>query len=200
MNEKLFQFIWQQLRFDQRNLATTNGEKVAILFQGTLNTNQGPDFLNARLRINETLWAGNVELHLKETDWKKHGHSTDEHYDNVILHVVMEADGKAAERTIPTVSLEGRISRSIIETHSRLGTIGDLLPCRQHLNDLDPEDFAMCNERMLLEKWNDKCLSIFENLKRCNYHFEEVLWRMVSANFGTPVNNSSFEAIAGSVP
>lgn len=200
MNERLFQFIWQQLRFDQRNLATTAGEKVSILYQGTLNTNQGPDFLNARLRINETVWAGSVELHLRESDWKKHGHSGDEHYDNVILHVVMEANGPEEERSIPTLSLDGRISRSLIERHSKLHTTADELPCRNLLRAVTKEDFALCNERMLLEKWNTKCLRIFEALSKCNFHFEEVLWRMIAANFGTPVNNSSFEAIAQSIP
>ncbi|RYG51467.1 MAG: DUF2851 family protein [Chitinophagaceae bacterium] len=199
MNERLFQFIWQQLRFDQRNLTTTNGESVSILFQGTLNTNQGPDFLNARLRINETFWAGSVELHLKETDWTKHGHTGDEHYDNVILHVVLDADGQLEERIIPTLSLHGRISRTIIEMYSRLGTTADVLPCRNLLDVVTVEDFALCNERMLLEKWNDKCLLIFEQLKKCNYHFEEVLWRMIAANFGSPVNTTSFESIAVSI-
>ncbi len=200
MNEKLFQFIWQQLKFDQRNLFTTKGEIVNILYQGTLNADQGPDFLNARLRINETLWAGSVELHIKESDWKKHGHTNDVHYDNVILHVVLDADCKEEERILPTISLEGRISKSLLETVSLLRSAADDLPCKNLLGVISNEDFEFCNQRMLLEKWNDKCLHIFQSLKECNFHFDEALWRMIASNFGTPVNNSSFETIAASIP
>ena len=200
MNEKLFQFIWQQLRFNQRNLETVAGEKILILYQGSLNTNQGPDFLNARIRINETTWAGNVELHLRETDWERHKHQQDSNYDNVILHVVLKADGNAIDRNIPTLSLGDRISHTILNKHEMLLATGEELPCRSLLSGVNEDDFLNCNERMLVEKWNAKCLQIFESLKECGNHYEEVLWRLTAGNFGITVNTESFVAIARSLP
>ena len=86
MTERLLQFIWQFGYFNKNNLASLTGDAIQIIFPGNLNANQGPDFLDAKIRIGKTLWAGSVELHLKTSDWKKHNHQNDKNYKNVILH------------------------------------------------------------------------------------------------------------------
>src|SRR5215208_7051147 len=88
ITERLLQFIWQFQYFNQGELKSTSGEAIQIIFPGTCNTNQGPDFNDAKIKIGKTTWAGNVELHLLSSDWKKHNHHHDRNYDNVILHVV----------------------------------------------------------------------------------------------------------------
>src|SRR5690242_17912631 len=86
--EKLLQYIWQFQYFNTSALQTTAGEKLLIISPGKLNTNQGPDFLNAQIKIDNTILAGSVELHLKASEWNEHGHDEDANYKNVVLHVV----------------------------------------------------------------------------------------------------------------
>ena len=93
ITEKLLQFIWQFQYFDKSELSTTTEDTLQIIAAGQLNTNQGPDFSNAKIKIGKTTWAGAVELHIKTSDWNRHNHQTDKNYKNVILHVVWEDDG-----------------------------------------------------------------------------------------------------------
>lgn len=92
MTERLLQFVWQFQYFNKSQLQTIEGEEVSIVFPGHLNKNQGPDFLNARVKIGKTILAGSVELHLKTSDWIRHKHAGDTNYKNVILHVVYSND------------------------------------------------------------------------------------------------------------
>src|ERR1700730_15229535 len=92
MTERLLQFIWQFQYFNKSELITSEGELLKIIFPGQYNTNQGPDFSEAKIKIGSTTWAGNIELHLKTSDWNKHNHHRDDNYNNVILHVVWEND------------------------------------------------------------------------------------------------------------
>jgi len=92
MTEELLQFAWKYQLFNKENLKTTNGDEIQLLNPGRWNSDSGPDFFNASIKIGETLWAGNVEVHIKASDWLKHNHQTDKAYNNVILHVVEEAD------------------------------------------------------------------------------------------------------------
>ncbi len=102
MTEKLLQFIWQFQYFNKSELATTTGESVQVLFAGQLNSNQGPDFLDAKIKIGNTTWAGMVELHIMTSDWTKHNHHNDKNYNNVMLHVVWEDDGD--RNSVPTIA------------------------------------------------------------------------------------------------
>lgn len=107
MTERLLQYIWQFQYFNKTDLLTKNGEGVQIIFPGQHNTNQGPDFSDAKIKIGNTIWAGTVELHLKTSDWQKHKHQLDKNYNNVILHVVWENDAMNSE--IPIIELKGRV-------------------------------------------------------------------------------------------
>src|SRR5438128_9330463 len=110
MTERLLQFIWQFRYFNKSDLASTNGEAIQIISTGQYNTNQGPDFSDAKIKIANTTWAGTVELHIKTTDWLKHNHQNDKNYTNVILHVVWEDDAADGNSTpgIPVLQLKDR--------------------------------------------------------------------------------------------
>ncbi len=108
MNEKLLQFIWQFQYYNLHELRTTSGLPLTIIHHGTYNTSQGPDFLNARIRVAQTTWVGNIELHVKATDWKSHRHSRDNNYNNVILHVVWE-ENRLIDLPFPTLELASRV-------------------------------------------------------------------------------------------
>src|SRR5258708_1550235 len=94
MTEDFLHYIWKHRLFDKNNLETTQGEKISVEHPGTHNINAGPDFFNAKIKIGKTLWAGNVEIHQRSSDWEKHFHQADKEYDNVILHVVDEDDAE----------------------------------------------------------------------------------------------------------
>ncbi len=108
MTERLLQFIWQFQYFNKSELTTVSGESIQIIYPGQFNSNQGPDFSDASIRIGKTLWAGTVELHINTSDWKKHKHQRDKNYDNVILHVVWENDEE--ENAVPVLELKDKVS------------------------------------------------------------------------------------------
>src|SRR5437867_8826346 len=112
LTERLLQFIWQFQYFNKSELTTSSGETLQIIFPGQYNTNQGPDFSEAKIKIGTTTWAGNIELHFKTSDWKKHDHHKDENYKNVILHVVWENEAEQ-EDAIPILerSEERRVGK-----------------------------------------------------------------------------------------
>lgn len=200
MNEKLFQYIWQHLYFNRQHLQTVGGQLVEIIFQGTINHHQGPDFLNARIRIDEAVWAGNVELHLAESDWLAHGHQHDNLYRNVILHVVAGKLNKLPVTNIPTISLEGRIPGQLLERYAGLYKNPASIACKGLLDKVPPITFIQCTERMLIEKWERRYEYMQSLLKLTGYHFDETFWWMLAGNFGVPVNAQAFEMTARSIP
>nr|HQV06549.1 DUF2851 family protein [Chitinophagaceae bacterium] len=133
MTEKLFQFIWQFQYFSKSGLTTTSGEPVHIIAQGLLNHNQGPDFLNAKIKIGKTTWVGNVELHIKASDWMKHRHQEDPNFTNVILHVVWEDDIKQTSNkkipNIPLVVLKQKVSKILLSRYQSLLYSTSFIPC-----------------------------------------------------------------------
>src|SRR5215207_2893805 len=103
MTERLLQFIWQFQYFNKRHLQTVDGESLQIIQTGQFNSNQGPDFLDARIRIGDTLLAGNIELHLNEADWSRHAHQYDPNYKNIILHVLWDEPCQV-QLSLPTIA------------------------------------------------------------------------------------------------
>lgn len=197
--EKLLQFIWQYGYFNASNLTTTGGETVSIIFPGTLNRDGGPDFTGARIRIGETLFFGNVELHLKTSDWERHHHHTDAAFRNVILHVVFQHD-KDLVNSVPVVELESRISTLLLERYFALMNAETFIPCSQAIASVKDLVWTAWKERLLVERLIRKSYYILALLQQSNNHWEEVLWWMLARNFGMKVNGDAFEAIAKSLP
>lgn len=199
MNEHLLQFIWQHLYFNRDQLVTTKNEPVQIITQGILNHNQGPDFLEARVKINNVLWAGNTELHLRSSDWQKHQHDGDPHYQNVILHVVYEHDD-VAETSIPVLELKGRISTNLLNYYNDLMQEQRFVPCSGLLQAVPSIIWQSWKERMLAERLLQKSEHIHQLLQRTNRHWEEAFWQLLARNFGLPLNSDAFEAVAATLP
>lgn len=199
MNEHLLQFIWQHLYFNKEQLTTVYGDAVNILSQGMLNQNQGPDFLHAKILINQVTWAGNIELHIKTSDWDKHGHSGDEHYNNIILHVVWEHD-RPDLQTIPVLELRNRISSSLLQRYNLLMQQNEFIPCQSQLSVVPELVWMSWKERMIAERLFQKHEKINQLLTETNHHWEEVFWQLLARNFGVPVNADAFELIAKTIP
>lgn len=199
MNEHLLQFIWQHLYFNRDQLLTVQQEPVQIISQGLLNTNQGPDFQHAKLLINHVTWAGTIELHLKTSDWHKHGHTDDQHYNNVILHVVYEHD-ETGSSSVPVLELKSRISTSLLQHYRELMEQHNFIACENQLQQVSTIVWDSWKERMLTERLQQKNEHIQNILQRTNRHWEEACWQLLARNFGSPLNGEAFEAIAQSLP
>jgi Protein of unknown function (DUF2851) len=198
MNERLLQFIWQHLYFNKENLHTQDGQLVQILFQGSYNTNQGPDFLDAKIKIGDVLWAGHIELHLKTSDWNKHGHEADEQYNSVILHAVWQHDIKNEQR-FPVLELKSRVPAILLSRYNELMQKNSFIPCENHLSAVKEIVWISWKERMIAERLQEKIAKIEIMLAETKQHWEEVFWQLIARNFGITLNTELFEAVAKSV-
>ncbi len=197
MTERLLQFIWQFQYFNKNDLSTTADEKLQIIIPGLFNSNQGPDFLQATIRIGTTKWVGNIELHLKTSDWKRHRHERDKNYNNVILHVVWENDTE--ESSIPVFELKSRVSKILLQRYEELMNASGFIPCEKNISSVRDIVWKSWKERLLAERLLRKA-AIAENfLQQNNYHWEETFWWLLARNFGIKVNADAFEAMAKSV-
>jgi hypothetical protein len=195
--EKLLQYIWQFQYFNTSELQTTAGEQLQIIFPGKLNTNQGPDFLNAQIKIDTTILVGSVELHLKSSQWNEHGHSDDANYKNVVLHVVFEND--LPQSSIPVLELQPRISNLVLDRYTDLMNSSSFIPCSHSVSEIKELTWLSWKERLLAERLTRKSAMVFKFLEENNAHWEESFWWMLARNFGVKVNSEAFEAIARSI-
>ncbi|MCX8020315.1 MAG: DUF2851 family protein, partial [Chitinophagaceae bacterium] len=205
MNEKLLHFIWQHQYYDARGLTTVGGESVQVLQAGQFNAHQGPDFLNARLKINNVTWAGHVEMHVKTSDWIRHGHQKDRNYDNVILHVVWQhdmADDELPDKMqhVPVVSLESRVSSLLLKRYEHLMKSRSFIPCGKMIADVKPLTWRSWKDRLLAERLQKKSERILALLKENGMHWEETFWQLIARNFGIRQNADAFEELARRLP
>jgi hypothetical protein len=199
MNEHLFQYIWLHRLYDAHQLMTEDHQSVFIIHQGIHNTDQGPDFLHARIRLNDIELCGSVELHIKTSDWYQHGHTGDDHYKNVILHVVWDHN-VAFDLPIPVISLHGRVSSVLLQHYSMMMTKDNRIPCAAHLNKTDRLIIDQWKERMLAERLTYKVSMICTIADKSKQYDEEIFWLLIFRNMGMPVNADALEAIYRSVP
>ena len=198
MTERLLQFIWQFQYFNQGELQSTSGETIQIIFPGKYNTDQGPDFTNAKIKIGKTTWAGNVELHLLSSGWKKHNHHRDRNYDNVILHVVWEDD--YPDYNIPVLSLKSRVAKILLQRYEELMNAQGFIPCEKTIASVKPIVLVSWKERLLAERLIRKSAIVETFLDQNDRHWEETFWWLLARNFGIKINADAFEAMARSIP
>lgn len=199
MTERLLQFIWQFQYFNKGELTTQSGENLLVISPGQYNTNQGPDFLDAKVRVGNTTWAGNIELHFKTSDWEKHNHHHDNNYNNVILHVVWEHD-LSQQNSIPVLELKERVSKILLERYDELVKTINFIPCESSIHLVSDLTWQSWKERLLAERLIKKSKIVERYLLQSNYHWEEVFWWLLSRNFGIKVNADAFEEMARSIP
>lgn len=197
MKEDLLHFIWRCDKLQGRPLTTSTSEHIVIKNPGTLNKYSGPDFFNAQIEVGGQLWAGNVEMHLKSSDWYAHHHETDVNYNNVILHVVWEDDINVFRKDgtqIPTLELQSHISSTILSKYQELFQHFNpsFINCEKDFKHLP--SFLVNNflERLYVERLEQKSIFIFNLLKDFNNDWERVLFVMLMKNFGSKVNGEFF--------
>ncbi len=199
MNERLLQYIWQFQYFNLNELFTESDEAIEILYAGRYNTNQGPDFLDAKIIIGDTTWAGNVELHVKSSDWESHRHSSDINYRNIILHVVWK-DDVTLDFPFPVLELQSRVPKLLLKKYHDLMQSPAFIACEKSIYQLDDFTWNNWKERILIERLIEKSQVVKDYLQQNNNHWEETFWWLLAKNFGIKVNSEAFEKIAMSLP
>ena len=202
MQEDFLHYIWKHKAFETKSLKTTNGETVAIKNLGQHNFNSGPDFFNAKLTIGEQLWAGNVEIHIKSSDWYVHNHEKDNAYDNVILHVVWEHDTEIFRKDnseIPTLELKQYTHLSLLQNYTKLMQSKSWINCESDFPEVD--EFLLNNwlERLYIERLERKSEDISKLLQQSNNDWEAVLYKMLLKNFGLKVNGDAFFSLTNTI-
>lgn len=201
--EKLLHFIWQHQYYQQNNLITDEGEQLAILHQGVNNPNQGPDFLDATIRIKDIKLVGNIELHINSSDWNAHQHSMDTNYNTVILHVVWNNDAIIINKNgqlIPQLTISNLVPKWLLDRYTQLMNTPDALPCSNFLPYINPLIWTNWKERLTIERLEEKTAKILSMYEESNHHWEEVLWWMIAYNFGLKLNADLFLQVAKSIP
>jgi len=200
MTENLLQFIWQFQYFNKNELSTDEGDPLQIIKPGIYNSNQGPDFSEAAIKITSVKLFGNIELHVRSSDWYKHQHASDKNYSNIILHVVWEDDLNEKNRILlPTLSLQNRVPKLLLQRYEQLMNEGYSLRCKNFLPVLNNIGWIAWKERLVVERLEIKSKRVLSLLNESNHHWEEVFWWMVAANLGSKVNAATFEAVAKSI-
>ncbi len=201
MREDLLHFIWKYKKLQFRDLVASTGEKIQVLDVGSHNHLAGPDFFNAKVQVEDQLWAGNIEIHLKSSDWYVHNHERDSKYNNVILHVVWEDDGKvfrSDNSEIPTLQLKDYISDDILNRYQNLFDKNrkTFINCENEIAEIDAFTLENWMERLYFERLEQKSTLVFKLLKQSKNDWEQVLFTLLLKNFGLKINAEAFLSLA----
>lgn len=199
--EQLLHYVWKHKIFPLRELKTTTGLNIEILDAGLSNQNAGPDFFNAKIKIDGVLWVGNVEIHTHASDWFRHGHDTDRVYDSVILHVVENADKeifRANGEAVPQMQL---VCPGYVRQNFDNLLLSDKYPCCHSIIKTLPKlTIHSWMSALQSERFQQKAELVEERLKRCNANWEDVFFITLARNFGFGLNGDAFEKWAGMIP
>ncbi|MEY4432048.1 MAG: hypothetical protein RLZZ44_178 [Bacteroidota bacterium] len=203
MKEDFLHYLWQFAIFNTLDLATTTGDPITINHVGHYLEQSGPDFFNAQITINHQKWAGNVEIHLKSSDWYLHHHEKDSAYENVILHVVWEHDVDVFRRDnslIPVLELKQYVDAETLIKYQSLRTVKSWIFCENQLASVDRFIVRNWQERLFFERLERKSKPIFNLLATTNSDWETVLFYLLAKNFGLNTNGEQFFKIAQAIP
>lgn len=199
INESILQDIWKSGLLLSKKLTSSNGKSIKIIEPGELNTHSGPDFFNSKLQIDNTIWAGNVEIHIKSSDFIKHGHSADKNYNNLILHVVYELDKKSENDNfgqIATLELKNYISKSTLSNYWATHTKVHTLPCSNQIKHVHQQITKHWLDELYNQRLNEKVNLVKQELNNHKYNWEQAFWIFLSKYMGAPVNSIPFEMLA----
>lgn len=203
MKEDYLHYLWKFRLINQSNLETSGGEPLEIIHPGVHNSDSGPDFQNARIRIGSTIWAGSVEIHIRGSDWFAHNHSTDPAYENVILHVVWEHDQSvqtAYGQLLPTLELKGRCDVSRFKILEQWQENSLSIPCGYHLSGIEPIIVQNCLEQQLLNRLKKKVKALQSLFVKLGGNWEELFYHLLLKNFGLRINTEAFSELALRLP
>ena len=203
MNEAFLYYVWKYHLYDKKNLQTTNKEELKVIKNGIRNRSSGPDFIDAKIQIDDIVWIGTVEIHIKTSDWVRHNHQVDKAFNNVILHVVYEHDKEIENQEgqkIPVLELKDRLDSIIWERyHNFISSKTSFIPCEKALVNFD-NDFVKKHslERLAIERFESKTLLIQEKLTLYSNDWEALLFFYIARYLGANVNQEAIELVVSS--
>ncbi len=203
MKEDFLSFIWKFQYFDKKQLKTTNGGLLQILNPGTLNTNSGPDFSNAHVKVGGMLLAGPVEIHVRASDWNLHRHHHDPAYDQVVLHVVWvnnKTVKTSSNQEMLTLELKDRVKKELLFKYLKSGTSNAKIPCEGQLDRISSSSYNKMLDQAIQERIRRKSQEIITLLKRYSYDWDLVSYLVLGRNFGFHINTVAFETLVAIVP
>ncbi len=202
MTEEFLYYIWKFGLFEKEP-HTSCGKKLQIINRGTFNSDAGPDFFNARIKIGNTTWAGNVEVHLNSSDWHRHSHNKNKSFDNIILHVVYNNDKEIKRNNgeiIPTFELKDKFDLKLYNNYRKFMESSLWVPCANQLKNIDNILLRSYFESLLVERLEKKYTDLKESLKLYNNNWEQLFYVNIARNFGFKSNAVPFELLAKSLP
>ena len=199
--EQLLHYVWKHKIFPLKELKTTTGQQVEVIDTGLANTDAGPDFFNAKLKLDGVLWIGNIEIHERSSDWFKHGHHADTGYNSVILHIASEIDTEISRSNgerIPQIQL---ICPEAVRTnYKELLETASYPPCYRIIPSLSPFTAHSWMTALQMERFEQKATLLNERLKRCQGNWEDAFFITLARNFGFGLNGDAFETWAHQLP
>lgn len=201
MKEKLIQFIWKYQLYEKDGFQLANEKEIIVLNPGQQNTDSGPDFFNAKIKIGNTIWAGNIEIHINSSDWYLHKHHIDKAYNNVILHVVLNLDKEvynSAKQKVPSIAI--RIKEELYEKYESIYKSENWISCQDYFENPDPFKLKLFLTKVVLEKLELKLRSIDEIMHTNQFDWEETIYVLLARSFGFKTNNDPFEILTKNLP
>ena len=199
--EQLLHYVWKHKIFPLKELKTTTGQQVEVIDTGLANTDAGPDFFNAKLKLDGVLWIGNIEIHERSSDWFKHGHHADAGYNSVILHIASEIDTEISRSNgerIPQIQL---ICPEAVRTnYKELLETASYPPCYRIIPSLSPFTAHSWMSALQMERFEQKATLLNERLKHCQGNWEDAFFITLARNFGFGLNGDAFETWAHQLP
>lgn len=198
--EEILHYVWK-FKLYNNDLNTSDGDILEVIDPGISNTNEGPDFFNAKVKIGDKVWAGNIEIHTLSSDWNKHNHQTSKGYNSVILHIVKNVDCEIFDsegRSIPQCQID--YPKYIDENYEFLIHSNIDVPCANSLREIDQFHLRAWMNSLLLERMERKLKDIEEHLHHFTNSWDDVFYILLSRNFGFGLNSDIFERLALSLP
>lgn len=201
MTEEFLIFLWKHRLYLPESLILPDGTALEVIHPGEHNRDAGPDFFNTRIKVNNTIWAGNAEIHVRSSDWFKHGHNNDDAFRNVILHIVSDNDAvvqDARGKPVPVITL--KCNDAILSQYEYLLKNHLWVPCAREIQNIDPFLVSLWLEKIGISRLEMKSVEISKHLDQTGNNWEEVLYRSVMRSFGFHLNGLPFENLARSIP
>lgn len=201
MKEDFLHFVWKNKLFNQHDLKTVNNDKIEIIELGKHNSDAGPDFFDARIKINNIIWVGNLEIHIDANHWNTHKHNSDPAYNNVILHVVFSNEKEIFTQDEKLLNcLIISFPDNIYLYYKEMLSSKKWIPCADKISLVDEFYISSFLQRILIERMQSK-IEVIEQLYYYNKKsIEETFYQLISRYFGLKINGQPFEQLARSIP
>jgi hypothetical protein len=202
VHEGFICYIWQFQYFDKKELKTSGGEKIEVFKPGIGNTHAGPDFSNAKVKIDGIDWVGSVEIHPRASGWMEHRHDLDPAYENVVLHVVWQNDQpiyRSDKTLLPTLELKDRVDESLITQYKKLVNTSFTIPCKKSFPQVEEVVKRSMLDRTLIQRLEAKAAQVLEILRQHHGDWQQTAFILLARNFGFNVNSDPFLQLAVSL-